>query len=61
VDAYNDASTLGLDTAEFHYNMGLLMVDVKDYESAKVHAQKAYSMGARFPGLQNKLKAVGEW
>jgi len=61
VDAYNDAATLGLDTAEYHYNMGLLMVDTKDYESAKAHAQKAYAMGAGFPGLQNKLKAVGEW
>ena len=61
VDAYNDASTLGLDTTEFHYNLGLLLVDVKDYESARLHAQTAYSMGAQFPGLQNKLKSLGEW
>lgn len=61
VKAYNDASTLGLDTAEFHYNMGLLLVDAKDYESAKKHALKAYSLGARFPGLQNKLKTLGKW
>lgn len=61
VGAYNDASKLGLDTAEFHYNMGLLMVDVMDYESAKAHAEKAYAMGARFPGLQNKLKKLNEW
>lgn len=61
VNAYNDAATLGLDTAEFHYNMGLLLVDTRDYESARVHALKAYSMGAGFPGLQNKLKSIDKW
>jgi hypothetical protein len=30
IDAYNDALTLGASSAEFHYNMGLLMVDRKD-------------------------------
>ncbi|HNP62625.1 MAG TPA: hypothetical protein PKH39_01755 [Woeseiaceae bacterium] len=61
VNAYNDASTLGLDTAEFHYNLGLLLVDMKDYESARTHALKAYSLGVRFPGLRNKLKKLGKW
>ncbi len=59
--AYDDAATLGLDTAEFHYNMGLLLVDMENYESAREHAVKAYSMGVRFPGLRKKLESLGEW
>ena len=61
LDAYNDALTLGLDSAEFHYNMGLLLFDRKDYESARLRARKAYALGAPFPGLQNKLKRLDEW
>jgi tetratricopeptide (TPR) repeat protein len=59
--AYDDALTLGAGSAEFHYNLGLLLVDIGDYESARAHARKAYELGAPFPGLQNKLKKAGEW
>lgn len=59
--AYRDAEKLGADSAEFHYNMGLLLVDVEDYDAARLHARQAYSKGAPFPGLQNKLKRLNEW
>lgn len=61
VDAYDDAAKLGLDTAEYHYNYGLLMVDARDFEAARLHAQIAYAKGAAFPGLKNKLESAGEW
>ena len=61
LDAYNDAEKLGLTDAEFHYNFGLLLVDLKDYEGAREYAAKAYSAGAPFPGLRNKLERAGEW
>lgn len=60
-DAYRDAEKLGLDSAEFHYNMGLLLVDAKDYQSARAQAEKAYAMGVGIPGLRNKLEKLGEW
>jgi len=61
LDAYNDATTLGLDSPEFHYNFGLLMVDLKNYDGARKYAHKAYSEGVPFPGLRNKLQRVGQW
>ncbi len=60
-DAYNDASKLGLDGAEFQYNYGLLLVDLEDYELAREYAKKAYGGGVPFPGLRNKLKRAGQW
>ena len=59
--AYGDALKLGADSAEYHYNFGLLLVDLGDYEAARRHAKKAYDMGVPFPGLQAKLKRLGEW
>jgi len=61
LDAYNDALKLGLDSAEVHYNLGLLQVDLKNYESARAHAKIAYAKGVSFPALRNKLKKAGEW
>lgn len=59
--AYLDALKLGVTSAEFHYNYGLLLVDLEDYDAARREAQTAYEMGAPFPGLRNKLKRVGRW
>jgi tetratricopeptide (TPR) repeat protein len=61
VDAYNDAGKLGLDTAEYHYNLGLLLVDMGHYEDARSHAKSAYGKGVTFPGLKRKLEALGQW
>ena len=61
LDAYNDALTLGLDSAEFHYNFGLLMVDLGDYQTARAYAHEAYAEGVPFPGLRNKLQRLDEW
>ena len=60
-EAYENAIELGLDSAELHYNLGLLLVDMKDYTSAREHAQLAYGKGAPFPGLRNKLERAGKW
>jgi tetratricopeptide (TPR) repeat protein len=61
LNAYTDATNLGLAKPEFEYNFGLLLVDLKNYELARVYARKAYSNGVPFPGLRNKLKRLGEW
>ncbi len=44
-----------------NYNLGLLYVQKKDYEQAKVYAKKAYDLGFPLPGLKNKLMAAGKW
>lgn len=46
---------------DFDYNLGLLYIDVGDYDKAAIAAQRAYSLGAPFPALMNKLKAKGKW
>jgi hypothetical protein len=51
----NDAS------ANAHYNLGLAYVELKDYDSALVHAQRAYALGFPLPGLRNVLQKAGKW
>ena len=59
--AYEKAIGKGGDTAELHYNLGLLYLDLRDYDSARLHADKAYTMGVPLLGLRNKLERVGKW
>lgn len=49
------------DSSTVHYNLGLLYLDLKDYNSSVQHAQKAYALGAALPGLKNKLAQAGKW
>lgn len=51
----NDAS------ANAHYNLGLAYMEIKNYDKALVHAQKAYALGFPLPGLRNMLQKVGKW
>jgi uncharacterized protein (TIGR02996 family) len=44
-----------------HYNLGLLYLDLKDYDRSVAHARKAYELGAPLPGLKNKLAEAGKW
>lgn len=48
-------------TFDFDYNLGLLYVDVGEYDKASVAAKRAYALGAPFPALMKKLKAAGKW
>jgi tetratricopeptide (TPR) repeat protein len=59
--AFRDAIELGLDSANVHYNLGLVLLDLKDYDGALVHAKKAYELGFQLPGLRNKLREAGRW
>lgn len=58
---YQDALKIAPDGAEIHYNLGLLYVKLKDYENARIHAQRAYQLGYPLPGLRDQLKRLGEW
>ena len=49
------------DSATVHYNLGLLYLDLKDYDRSVQHARKAYDLGAPLPALKNKLAQAGKW
>ena len=46
-------------SADAHYNLGLLYVERAQYQVALEHAVKAYSLGFPLPGLKNKLIQAG--
>lgn len=58
---YEDTEQYQAESAQLHYNFGLLLVDLKEYEQAREHAKKAYAAGFMLPGLQRKLKNAGYW
>ncbi len=58
---YQEALRLEPESAEIHYNIGLLYVKLKDYKEARSHAQRAYQYGYPLPGLRNQLKRMGKW
>src|SRR5207237_522134 len=43
------------------YNLGLLYVDLKQWDKAMAYAEKAYAHGYRLPGLKNMLVSAGKW
>jgi Flp pilus assembly protein TadD len=61
LELYEEAEKLQPNSAEVHYNLGLLYVAKENYRLAKIHAQRAYQLGHPLPGLRNKLVAAGVW
>lgn len=57
--AYEEAGRLGLDTANFNYNYGLLLSDLKEWNAARDHARKAYAGGFPLDGLRKRLASAG--
>jgi|KBSSwiStaDraftv2_1062776.scaffolds.fasta_scaffold747493_2 Tfp pilus assembly protein PilF len=55
------ASSLGVNSANLHYNLGLLYFEVGEFDKSMEHAWKAYQAGYDLPGLKAKLKAAGKW
>lgn len=49
------------DNANLLYNMGLIYLDLGDFEKSLEYAHKAYSMGFPLEGLRNRLKRAGKW
>ncbi len=44
-----------------YYNMGLIYLDMKEYEKALAQAHKAMALGFGRTGLRDKLMALGKW
>jgi tetratricopeptide (TPR) repeat protein len=53
---YSKAVELAPDSAEAHYDIGLLYVALGDLPNARLHADKAYQLGYPLPGLRHKLE-----
>jgi len=58
---YKEAEKIMPNSAELHYNMGLLYFELKDFASSKKYAIRAYELGYPLPGLRKKLKQAGHW
>ncbi len=58
---YQKAEVLLKYNANLYYNMGLLYVDMKNYDKAREYAKKAYERGFPLVGLKNQLQKVGKW
>lgn len=55
------ALTLAGDNAFTYNNLGLLYLELKDYEKALQQAHRAMALGLQRPELRDALKAVGQW
>jgi hypothetical protein len=57
--SYAEAERLGLDTANFNYNYGLLLSDLKEWSAARDYARKAYASGFPLEGQRRRLANAG--
>ncbi|MCG5524333.1 tetratricopeptide repeat protein [Ectothiorhodospira haloalkaliphila] len=47
--------------AETHYNLGITLFRLGEYQQALERAKDAYSLGYPLPGLRRMLEAAGHW
>lgn len=57
----DEAGPLAGNSANLHYNIGLVYLDLGEFEKSLNHAHQAYSMGFPLEGLRNRLKRAGKW
>lgn len=57
----NDAIQLDEDNANLYYNIGLVYLDLNQFDKALHYAHRAYQMGFQLPGLRDRLKRAGKW
>jgi tetratricopeptide (TPR) repeat protein len=61
VPAYEEALKFSPNTSKIEYAYSLLLIDLKQYDSALVQAKKAYQHGKPPKGLKNRLIKLGVW
>ena len=59
VTKLEQADKLLPENSEVNYNLGLVHLDLKDYKTSQMYAQRAYALGFPLPGLRRKLQAAG--
>lgn len=57
----DQAEKLAGDNAFTYYNLGLIYLDMKEYEKALTQAHKAMALGFNRTGLRDKLTEAGKW
>ena len=55
------APTTAADNPFSHYNIGLIYLEMKNYDRALEQAHKAYGLGFGRPELKDRLKSAGRW
>ena len=61
LEQFEKAAELAPESAEAHYNVGLMYANFENYEAARKHAHRAYELGYPLAGLRNKLQRAGQW
>jgi tetratricopeptide (TPR) repeat protein len=61
IDQLRQAIEMGAESGNAHYNLGLLLFEVKEYDAAAREAKLAASLGFPLEGLKRKLVAAGKW
>jgi tetratricopeptide (TPR) repeat protein len=59
IASYQEALKIDPDSADAHYNLGLMYLNQRNYVKANAEAQIAYGAGYPLPGLAEKLAAAG--
>ena len=55
------AIEMGKDDGNVYYNLGLALLNIKDYDGALEAAHQAYSRKFPLDGLKKRLRAEGKW
>ena len=55
---YKTSERYDPNSAELLYNMGLLYLELKNYNKARIYAKKAYKLGYPLKGLKQKLNSL---
>jgi tetratricopeptide (TPR) repeat protein len=61
IEQLEKALSLGLDSGNAHYNLGLAFFEVGEYSRSASHAIRAYQLNFALPGLKEKLRKIGKW
>jgi Tfp pilus assembly protein PilF len=61
IASYQRGLAIDPNSINAHYNLALAYLETKQYDLANEEAQRAYALGAPFPGLRDRLKQSGQW
>jgi tetratricopeptide (TPR) repeat protein len=59
ISSYEDALALDPEASDAHYNLGLVYLEMNQYDKAREHATAAYAAGYPLTGLRNRLAKAG--
>lgn len=61
IEKYRKAIDLDPTNRNSYYNLGLALIEARDFVGANSAAQSAYGYGHPLPGLKNRLVRLGKW